>query len=90
MEVQLCPVVRVHAVPVVVFDAAAVPAAPAASSAAAAPLGLPLLIEETAYRSQGAHRDKDHSCDHTWGYSGEGESVREGHGVSVSVVDLQS
>lgn len=52
---QLCPVVRVHAVPVVVFDAAAVPAAPVAAAASAAPLGLPLLIEEAAYRSQGAH-----------------------------------
>lgn len=53
---QLCPVVRVHAVPVVVFDAAAVPAVPAAPAAsAAAPLGLTLLIEEAAYRSQGAH-----------------------------------
>lgn len=63
MEVQLCPVVRVHAVSVVLFDAPTA-AAPAAATSAA-PLGLPVLIEEAAYRSQSAHRDKDHRRDHT-------------------------
>lgn len=76
---QLCPVVRVHAVPVVVLDAAA---AAAAVAVTAAPLGLPLLIEEAAYRGQGAHRDKDHSCDHTWGDNG--ERVLERAAASVS------
>lgn len=53
VEVQLSPVVCVHAVSVLLFDAAA------------APLGPPLLVEEAAYRSESTHRDEDHRCDHT-------------------------
>lgn len=52
VEVQLCPVVCVHALAVLLFDAAG-------------PLGPPLLVQQAANRSQGAHRDEDHRCDHT-------------------------
>jgi len=50
--VQLSPVVRVHAVSVLLLHAAA-------------PLGPPLLVEEAADHSQGAHGDEDHRGDHT-------------------------
>lgn len=52
VEVQLCPVVRVHALAVLFFNAAG-------------PLGPPLLVQQATNRSQGAHGDEDHGCDHT-------------------------
>lgn len=52
VEVQLCPVVRVRALAVLLFDAAG-------------PLGPPLLVQQAANGSQGAHRDEDHRRDHT-------------------------
>lgn len=67
MEVQLCPVVRVHALAVLLFDAAG-------------PLGPPLLVQQAANRSQGAHGDEDHRCDHTWGTQQGGRRVTEENG----------
>lgn len=52
VEVQLCPVVRVHALAVLLFDAAG-------------PLRPPLLVQQAANGGQGTHRDEDHRCDHT-------------------------
>lgn len=54
MEVQLSPVVCVHAVSVLLFDAAA------------APLGPPLLVHQADHHSQRAHGYEDHCSDHTW------------------------
>lgn len=56
VEVQLSPVVCVHAVSVLLFDAAA----------AAAPLGPPLLVHQADHHSQRAHGYEDHCSDHTW------------------------
>lgn len=54
VEVQLSPVVCVHAVSVLLFDAAA------------APLGPPLLVHQADHHSQCAHGYEDHCSDHTW------------------------
>lgn len=63
VEVQLCPVVRVHALAGLLFDAAG-------------PLGPPLLVQQAADGSQGAHRDEDHRRGHAWEHSRREERYR--------------
>lgn len=55
VDVELSPVVRAHAVSVLVLHAAPT-----------VPLGSPLLVEEAADDSQSAHSDENHRRHHAW------------------------
>lgn len=57
VKVQICPVVCVHAVSVLLLDAAGF-------------LDLSLLVQEASHHSQNTHSDEDHRCHRAWRAAG--------------------